>query len=131
VARFRFGDRVRLGAMRGLVVLPIDGRLRAVAPDGRLFWLDHFVPDEGPDGPIRPNEWHRCAECGNATTDDILCCNCDGDLANARQCGPTAVFWELPQWARYFLQVRQARQAECDRHAAPVVPPELEPARRG
>lgn len=120
---YRFGDRVRLGATRGGIVLPVDGKLRAVTPDGRLHWLDHWVTDEGPDGRIFPDEWDLCELCGNPTKGEYArtascahsfgCRNCNDEvrpLTWGLPNDPAAliryrreVFHRLPLWAQAFL----------------------------
>lgn len=73
------GDRVRLGSTRGGIVIAHVGKLRVQFPDGSLNWLDHCVPDEGPDGKIYPNGYALCVECDNPTTGTAgqpFCVNC-------------------------------------------------------
>jgi hypothetical protein len=131
---YRFGDRVRLGATRGGIVLPVDGRLRVVTPDGRLHWLDHWVTDEGPDGRIWPNTWDLCDVCGNPTYQmptvscaaGFGCRNCNEEvrpLTYGIHLDPLAVrryevevFRRLPEWAQTFLRVQAdiARSAHAE-----------------
>lgn len=75
---FAVGDRVRLGSLRGGVVVRHEGKLRVQFPNSgdRLLWLDGMVPDEGPDGRIYPNAWDPCERCGNPTVGE-LCTNCE------------------------------------------------------
>lgn len=81
--RFSEGDRVRLGALRGGVVVCHDGQLRVRFGDAqKLLWLDHCVPDEGPDGRIFPSTWDHCPTCSNPTT-GFFCINCDRRFARA------------------------------------------------
>jgi hypothetical protein len=77
MARFSEGDRVRLGAVRGGIVVRVNGKLRARFPDSgdRLLWLDYLVPDEGPDGRIYPDTWAGCERCGNPSP-SAECINC-------------------------------------------------------
>lgn len=73
---FYEGDRVRLGRVRGGIVVKVDGVLRVqFPPSKKLLWLDYVVPDEGHDGPIYPNEWHACDGCGNPSP-SWCCTNC-------------------------------------------------------
>lgn len=121
---YRFGDRVRLGALRGGIVLPFEGRLRVVTPDGRVHWLDHWVTDEGPDGRIFPDEWSACDLCGNPTKGsgpiptgycaDAFCRNCSEDVRPLSHGLPgdveavrryqAATFQRLPAWAQAWMR---------------------------
>lgn len=75
---FYEGDRVRLGSVRGGIVVRHEGQLRVRIHDSRtLLWLDHMVPDEGPDGRIFPNTWNLCLTCSNPTTSADFCLNCE------------------------------------------------------
>jgi hypothetical protein len=112
---------VRLGALRGGIVLPVDGRWRVVTPAGRVHWLDHWVTDDGPDGPIHPNEWDGCELCGNPVRSAPICVNCSDvvrpltwGLPNdpaARRRYEVEVFRRLPAWAQTWLRARSPQAA--------------------
>lgn len=83
---FYEGDRVRLGEMRGGVVVRHAGKLRVRFHDAQtLLWLDHCVPDEGPDGRIYPNTWDLCEHCGNPTVSSFACVNCEARSRSAAE----------------------------------------------
>lgn len=97
---FYEGDRVRLGTLRGGVVVRVDGRLKVRFHDSRTtLWLDHCVPDEGPDGRIYPNTWNSCLTCSNQTTSEDFCINCE-----ARAQGEHAAVAKAsrPRWDRAY-----------------------------
>lgn len=77
MGHFYEGDRVRLGALRGGIVVAVNGKLRARFPDSdRLLWLDYLVPDEGPGGRINAHSWASCHGCGNPSV-AFFCVNCE------------------------------------------------------
>jgi hypothetical protein len=78
---WRAGDKVRIGAHRGGVVFedrpgtPWLVRWPSSRAGAPVTWLDHCVPDEGPDGPIDSNTWTRCEGCENPSI-SLWCVNC-------------------------------------------------------
>jgi hypothetical protein len=76
MARFYEGDRVRLGALRGGIVVRHLGQLRVkFLGAATLLWLDGVVVDDGTDGRIYPNTWDACEHCGNPSPTPE-CLNC-------------------------------------------------------
>ena len=90
------GDRARLGRVRGGEVIQRDGKLRVSWPDGSVGWLDHCVPDEGPDGPVYEHSLEHCEGCGNLTISRLFCVNCERRAAT----------FQLPDRAPVLVRIR-------------------------
>lgn len=83
------GDRVRVFNSRNGRVVPLEGRLRAVFPNGTIEWLNFAEPDE--DGPEHLAE--RCMDCNRLhRRRDVLCINCDSEFDKT-----------LPTWAKRII----------------------------